>query len=194
MSRRRRTLRPEEAELWAAVARTAQAMHPVRRDPAPVSVPDPTPVSAPPSLFTAFQMGAKATSTRAHDLAPTVSERLAAAPLAMDARQFTRMSRGRLAPEARIDLHGMTMAEAHPELMHFILDAHRRGMRLVLVITGKGKLRDEGGPIPVRTGVLRHQVPMWLRLPPLGPIVQQVAEAHARHGGAGAMYVYLRRS
>ncbi|MCJ8140820.1 Smr/MutS family protein [Falsirhodobacter halotolerans] len=191
MSRRRRTLRPEEEELWAAVARTAQAMHPVRRIPLPTA--DPAPVPPRPSLLAAFTVGAKATATRPHDLAPTVSERLATAPLAMDARQFTRMSRGRLAPESRIDLHGMTMAEAHPELVHFILDAHRRGHRLVLVITGKGKRRDDGGPIPVRTGILRHQVPMWLRLPPLGPVVQQVAEAHAKHGGAGAMYVYLRR-
>jgi DNA-nicking Smr family endonuclease len=96
-------------------------------------------------------------------------------------------------PEARIDLHGMTLAEAHPELIRFVLNAHADAMRLVLVITGKGKDRDDGGPIPRRMGALRHQVPQWLRLLPLGPVVQQVAEAHARHGGHGALYVYLRR-
>jgi DNA-nicking Smr family endonuclease len=103
------------------------------------------------------------------------------------------MTRGKLQPEARIDLHGMTLAEAHPELIRFILNAHAQGLRLVLVITGKGKRRDDLGPIPNRIGALRHQVPGWLHLPPLGPSVLQVTEAHQRHGGSGAYYVYLRR-
>jgi DNA-nicking Smr family endonuclease len=42
-------------------------------------------------------------------------------------------------------------------------------------------------------GVLRHQVPLWLRQPPLGQAVLQVSEAHLKHGGSGAYYVYLRR-
>ncbi|WP_045388430.1 Smr/MutS family protein [Falsirhodobacter sp. alg1] len=194
---RRRTLRPEEEELWAAVARTAQAMHPAQRTAAPVPPPTkpdtPSVAVAPQPPVAPFRVGARSTPARPHDVSPTLREQIAAYPLKMDARQFARMSRGRLAPEARIDLHGMTLAEAHPELMHFILDAHRQGMRLVLVITGKGKMRDDGGPIPTRTGVLRHQVPQWLRLPPLGVLVQQVAEAHLKHGGGGAYYVYLRR-
>ncbi|MGL4321553.1 MAG: Smr/MutS family protein, partial [Paracoccaceae bacterium] len=106
---------------------------------------------------------------------------------------FGKMTRGKLAPEARIDLHGMTLSEAHPELISFILNAHSAGLRLVLVITGKGKPKADHGPIPYRTGVLRHQVPQWLRLPPLGPAVLQVSEAHLKHGGSGAFYVYLRR-
>ena len=186
---RRRTLRPEEEELWHAVTRTAHAMHPARRTPTP-ETPAPKPEPKPP--LAPFTMGTK-TATRPHDLAKPLREQIAAQPLHMDAKQFARMSRGRLAPESRIDLHGMTLAEAHPELVAFILDAWRQEMRLVLVITGKGKIRDDHGPIPQRMGVLRHQVPQWLRLPPLGPVVQQVAEAHLKHGGAGAYYVYLRR-
>jgi DNA-nicking Smr family endonuclease len=111
----------------------------------------------------------------------------------MDAKLHTRMTRGRLAPEARLDLHGMTLAEAHPELVRFVLGAQAQGLRLVLIITGKGKPPPDHDPLPRRTGLLRHQVPVWLRQPPLGPAVQQVAEAHLRHGGAGALYVYLRR-
>ena len=111
----------------------------------------------------------------------------------MDAGTHAKMRRGKLAPEARIDLHGMTLAEAHPELIHFILNAQSAGMRLVLVITGKGKRREDTGPIPQRVGALRHQVPQWLRLPPLGQAVLQVSEAHLKHGGSGAYYVYLRR-
>jgi DNA-nicking Smr family endonuclease len=75
-----------------------------------------------------------------------------------------------------------------------MLMSHTRGRRLVLVITGKGKDRDEGGPIPVRRGVLRHQVPHWLEVPPLAQVVLQVVPAHISHGGEGAYYVYLKRS
>jgi DNA-nicking Smr family endonuclease len=112
----------------------------------------------------------------------------------MDRKAFGRMIRGKLKPEARIDLHGMTVAEAHGALIRTILRAHGDGMRLVLVVTGKGRDRDEGGPIPAPRGVLRHQVPQWLHQPPLVSAVLQVVEAHQRHGGGGAYYVYLRRN
>ena len=89
--------------------------------------------------------------------------------------------------------HGAMLAEAHPALSGFILQSQALGRRLVLVITGKGKLRDDPGPIPRRHGVLRHQVPQWLRMPPLNHAVLQVREAHIRHGGHGALYIYLGR-
>ena len=63
----------------------------------------------------------------------------------------------------------------------------------MLVITGKGKQGPDFGPIPQRYGVLKHQVPQWLHMPPLGPCILQITEAHLKHGGAGAYYVYLRR-
>lgn len=129
----------------------------------------------------------------AHDLAPSLPDQLGKAPVQMDAKAFGRLKRGKLRPEARIDLHGMTLDRAHPVLTGFILDSYRKGKRLVLVITGKGKQRDEGGPIPVRHGVLRHQVPQWLSMPPLSSAVLQVSQAHISHGGGGAYYVYLRR-
>jgi DNA-nicking Smr family endonuclease len=61
-------------------------------------------------------------------------------------------------------------------------------------VTGKGKQRDDGGPIPVRIGVLRHQVPQWLNNPPLSLAILQVTQAHVRHGGGGAYYVYLKKA
>jgi DNA-nicking Smr family endonuclease len=145
-------------------------------------------------LFTAFRLGEKTRPLRstAH-IAPTPAEALAQAPLQMDARKHAKMTRGKLDPEARIDLHGMTLAEAHPELIRFILNAQTAGLRLVLVITGKGKPGPDHGPIPQRMGVLRHQVPHWLHMAPLGPAILQVTEAHLKHGGGGAYYVYLRR-
>ena len=140
-----------------------------------------------------FRLGEKSRVSPSHDIAPTLAEALSGAALQMDAKAYGKMTRGRLAPEARIDLHGMTLAEAHPALIHFILNARSGGLRLVLVITGKGKRGTDHGPIPQRMGALRHQVPQWLRLPPLGPAVLQVTEAHLKHGGSGAYYVYLKR-
>ena len=128
-----------------------------------------------------------------HDLMPSLPDQIRKAPVQMDSKAFTRLKRGKLSPEGRIDLHGMTLDRAHPALTRFILNAHKNGKRLVLVITGKGKMRDEGGPIPVRHGVLRHQVPQWLSMAPLASAVLQVSQAHISHGGGGAYYVYLRR-
>ncbi len=198
---RRRELQPDEQALWQAVARTvtpAPGKMPLRRletpaHPQPVREdagprPEPKPLSA-------FRLGEKAAPRMpAHDVQPQVGDWLAAAPLQMDARTHARLTRGKLTPEARLDLHGMTLNEAHPELIRFILNAQGAGMRLVLVITGKGsRSAPDHGPIPQRRGILRHQVPQWLARVPLGPVVLQVTEAHLRHGGSGAYYVYLRR-
>ncbi len=194
---RRRTLRPEEEEIWQAVARTAKPMHPLGSVfAAKPEAPQPVvfhPKPPPPQRVPMFQLGEKARVQRVHDIAPGLSASLIAAPLQMDAKTHGKMTRGKLLPEARIDLHGLTLSEAHPDLIRFILNAQSSGLRLVLVITGKGKRGQDVGPIPNRMGALRHQVPQWLRLPPLGPAVLQVTEAHLKHGGSGAYYVYLRR-
>lgn len=192
--RRPRHLSQEERALWDKVARTAD---PLQRggpaQPEPEAAPAKTPI-LPRAPMPEFRVGEAVDHKSDHDLLPSLTEQLGAAAVAMDKKAFGRMKRGKLKPEARIDLHGMTLAQAHPALLSFVMGAHAGGKRLVLVITGKGKSRDDGDPIPVRPGVLRHQVPQWLRLPPLSGVVLQVSEAHLRHGGHGAYYVYLRRS
>ena len=195
MSRRRR-LAPEEAELWKKVTDKTE---PLRRtetfDPqayAPKPAPKKMAVEPPVTLDgkTPPKPPARKVS---YDLSPALPEQMRRAPVQMDRKTFGKMQRGKLRPEARIDLHGMTLDRAHGALSRFILSAHGSGKRLVLVITGKGKERDDGGPIPVRLGVLRHQVPQWLAQAPLKAIVMQVTPAHVSHGGGGAYYVYLRR-
>jgi DNA-nicking Smr family endonuclease len=191
---RRRHLSPEEADLWRSVARTARPIHSQK-----LHLPDPPPPVDPPPMAHAkprlspFLLGEKHRTPEKRDISPSLPDLLGQAPLRMDANTHAKMTRGKLQPEARIDLHGLTLAEAHPELIRFILNAHSAGLRLVLVITGKGKRREDSGPIPQRIGALRHQVPQWLQLPPLGQAVLQVSEAHLKHGGGGAYYVYLRR-
>jgi len=195
MTRRKpRGLRPEEKELWDKVRHSAVPMHPekkiVLRD-AIERMQSPPPTGHVPR-FTIGEAAPKKLSH--HDLSPTLSDRLTDTPLRMDRKRFGRMQKGKLSPERRIDLHGMTIAQAHPALFRFIYDAHADGLRLVLVITGKGRDSSDAGPIPVRRGVLKHQVPHWLHSAPLKSLVLQVSEAHLKHGGSGAYYVYLRRN
>lgn len=192
---RKRRLRPEEVELWGKVAKTAIPMH--ARKPANTPRPEPRtkePESPQRPGLSPFSMGEKSqTAAPRHVLAPSISDQVASEPVAMDKKAFTRLKRGKLKPEARIDLHGMTLERAHPALIGFIQRVAAQDMRLVLVITGKGKRTPDDGPMPQRRGVLRHQVPHWLRMAPVGHLVLQVSEAHLRHGGGGAYYVYLRR-
>ena len=191
--RRPRHVSSEERALWDSVAGTAQALDPTR----PVTAPKPfaksVKVPVAPDPLPLFQIGAKANLSRANDVLPAIADRLSRAPVNMDTKAFGKMRRGKLKPEARIDLHGMTMDQAHPELTGFILNSQAMGRRLVLVITGKGKLRDNGGPMPPRHGILRHQVPQWMALAPLSQAILQVTPAHLTHGGQGAYYVYLRK-
>ncbi|MEE4188858.1 MAG: Smr/MutS family protein [Roseobacter sp.] len=194
MSRRR--LKPDEIELWRRVAEKTEALD--RRETFDPDAYAPQPVDRSPKPRMPVQLDgtgppqpeARRTS---YDFAPSLPDRLQKAPVQMDRKTYARMSRGKLKPEGRIDLHGMTLDRAHGVLNRFILSSHASGKRLVLVITGKGKDRDEGGPIPVRYGILRHQVPQWLAVPPLSSAVMQVTQAHNSHGGGGAYYVYLRR-
>jgi DNA-nicking Smr family endonuclease len=90
------------------------------------------------------------------------------------------LRRGRLEPQSRIDLHGMTQERAYRALVAFLVHARAEGQKLVLVITGKG-------------GVLRSQLPLWLGQNELRVLVAGLNEAHVRHGGSGAFYVLLKR-
>ncbi len=123
-----------------------------------------------------------------------------APPLAdFDPRKARKLGNGRSGIEARIDLHGLRHDEAHARLQSFLTDAHARGLKTVLVITGKG--RDTDDPMtPFHAtldrqprGVLRRNLPRWLAEPGLRSIVVSYTQAAIRHGGDGAFYVELRR-
>jgi len=106
----------------------------------------------------------------------------------IDRKLKQRLARGQVEIDARLDLHGRTLSEAHGALLRFLHRAQSEGARVVLVITGKGTADTDRG-----RGVLRRQVPLWLTLPDLRAYVLAVEEAHLAHGGAGALYVRLRR-
>lgn len=203
---RKRGLSEGERKLWSIVARSTTPLHKQDRPapPPPAAPPEPATKAAPRFSASLAPPGSRIAETRMtgkrslpgiaqHDSSP--AQRLAGAPLRMDAKTHKRMKQGRLQPEARLDLHGMTLSVAHPALIGFVLSSQAAGMRLVLVITGKGRGGGtDPGPLPRRPGALRHSVPHWLQVPPLSGAVQQVAPAHHRHGGEGAYYVYLRRT
>lgn len=192
----RRKLTAEEIDLWQQVVRKADRLHPGSHSTPPaLPLPKPKPTKTPVPRIDAFELGSRAKKKpAAHDLKPSITDRLFSAPVQMDKKSFGRMKRGKLKPEGKLDLHGMRVDAAHPALIRFILTAQASGKRLVLVVTGKGKHKDDDGPIPTPRGVLRHQVPHWLELPPLAQAVLQVTPAHVSHGGVGAYYVYLRRT
>lgn len=188
MTRRKpRGLRPDEEKLWEMVRHTTTPMHQSKREVLKASIERPKPAK-PTQPVQSFRVGESSTAIPA-----MVPDHPSANRVHMDHKRFGKMKRGKLSPDGRIDLHGMTTAQAHPALTSFIMQSHAQGKRLVLVITGKGKSSQDEGPIPVRMGVLRHQVPGWLRSPHLGQMILQISEAHLKHGGSGAYYVYLRR-
>ena len=107
--------------------------------------------------------------------------------LGLDPRLVTRLRRGEFAVQAHIDLHGMIQADAKLALEEFIVGSVRKGLRTVLVVHGRG-LRSPGG-MPV----LKHAAAQWLSHGHMGGYVLAFATARPADGGAGAMYVLLRR-
>lgn len=133
---------------------------------------------------------------------PQSSGNAALGTYSLDRRTLDRLKRGRIEPEARLDLHGKRYIDAMRAVSNFLGQRHRRGNRLVLVITGRGGAKLVGaarGDDPYagldkpEAGVLRRDFPRWVRDGDLANIVIHCQQAHACHGGHGAYYVYLRK-
>jgi DNA-nicking Smr family endonuclease len=107
-----------------------------------------------------------------------------------DQRLRQRVGRGHAVIDVRLDLHGMTQKQAHAALLHFLTQAQAQDAKLALVVTGKG---IGGAGSASERGVLRRQVPLWLSLPEFRRYIVGFQEAHASHGGEGALYLRLRR-
>lgn len=165
-----RRLTPDERRLWSRVART------VRLTPGRVIEDEEPEVSAPVSLTpTIVQEAQRAGQT------PRPAVRRPSPPEDLSGQR--RIRRGQSEIDARIDLHGHTQDTAHREVVDFILRQAGLGARCVLVITGKGRLG---------TGVLRSRLFDWIADPDLRPFIAGYATAHPRHGGSGAVYLFLR--
>jgi DNA-nicking Smr family endonuclease len=181
-----KTLTEAEIALWRQVARTVTPL-PGRGalEPEPKPEPEPPPAPAP---VTATASAALMLTTRPAPAKP------AQPPLApLERRLRTQLRRGRQGVEASIDQHGMRQDEAHHALRGFLRLQQQRGARLVLVVTGKGGGSGGLAGFGEERGILRRNVPHWLSLPDLRALVLGFDEAEQRHGGAGALYIRLRR-
>ena len=182
MSRRR--LSDEERVLWKGVTRS---IAPLRKLSAlELDVADPPSAPNPP------KPRAKSVSVVVAPVA-LPARRVAQPPLAPLTRKAKkRIARGNHAIDGRLDLHGMTQAEAHDALFGFLRAKQSRGAKVVLVITGKGARGsdDDGGG----RGVLKRMVPMWLGMPDFRGLIVGFENAAIGHGGEGALYVSLRRA
>ena len=183
MTRKSRGLSDDEQALWDTVTR---AVAPLRRRKAKIketAAADEAPASP----------SAKIVRAAAKLSAPTAPLQAPAppplAPLGRRMRQ--KIGRGAEPIDARIDLHGMTQADAHTALGHFLRRAQHDGARVVLVITGKGARPVADGYS--ERGVLRRQVPLWLESAELRSFVLGFESAGAGHGREGALYVRVRR-
>jgi len=180
--RRKRALSEEERALWESVARQARPLRKKHRtaDLPAISQKGEAPVTA----------KAVAHPKLAIPVAAPPPKKPVVPPLApLGRRERSQLSKGMKEIEARLDLHGMTQARAHRALSGFLHQAHGEGLTFVLIITGKGKVGAES-----ERGVLRRQVPQWLSQPEFRTFVVGFEEAHIGHGGAGALYVRIRRS
>ncbi len=179
MGRSRRAPTPEELRLWAEVARTVAPIG--GHLPPEVDEDEPAPRKSKPAEADVAVI-ARPTERRPGPLPLTT----------IDRRTFSRVSRGTVEIDDRLDLHGMTQQAAHGLLVRFLRQAQADGARLVLVITGKGRpsADDDFGE---RRGVLRQAVPGWLTAAELRPYVMGFGESAVPHGGSGALYVRIRR-
>jgi DNA-nicking Smr family endonuclease len=117
-----------------------------------------------------------------------------AEPSGIDGGTARELRKGALEPDARLDLHGLTEMAAHRALAIFLRGAQTRGARLVLIVTGKGAREPEDRfEMNGRRGVLKTLTPRWLKEPELAGLIADIRTAHRRHGGEGALYVYLRK-
>jgi DNA-nicking Smr family endonuclease len=172
-----RRLRDEERKLWGHFTRSVA---PLRRSPVPA---DPPPAAA-------ATKAKSATHARPPARAAVPAARAAAGLEPFDRRLKQRLARGTESIDARIDLHGRTQSEAHAALLSFLRQAQSDGAKFVLVITGKGGgARDDWS----ERGVLKRQVPQWLKLQEFRGYVVGFEDAHIGHGGQGALYVRIKR-
>ncbi|MDB5570881.1 MAG: Smr protein/MutS2 [Hyphomicrobiales bacterium] len=179
---RRRALTSHEIELWSQVTRLIKPLHenpllPAKEAPPPQAPTAQAASASPPPVIPESKVVAAAERREP--------------PLArLERRVKQRLARGLTSVDDAIDLHGMRQDEAHAALRRFLFRAQAGGARVVLVVTGKGKPAGEW-PADDR-GVLRRNVPHWLRSSDLRHVVLAFEEASHRHGGAGALYVRLR--
>jgi DNA-nicking Smr family endonuclease len=186
MSRR---LDPDEEALWKRVTATIRPI--ARRTPKSPSIttaeagvaPAPPPVTARKGRVPPLRVPAATPVTQQRPLADS-----------LDGGWDRRLRRGATQPDWTVDLHGHSLDSARSMLDRVLDQAIAEGIRVVLVITGKPPRDDDrGGDGRPRRGLIRASIGQWLQSSRHAARIAAVRNAHPRHGGAGALYVILRR-
>ena len=113
----------------------------------------------------------------------------------IDKNKLSLLKRGKIKPEKILDLHGLTSVEAKTKAIEFTKINFNLGLRLLLIITGKGKIKiNDLNREGLKTGVLRKSLKSWLYESDLRPYILGIISSHISHGGEGAFYVYLRNN
>ena len=177
-----RRLSSEEQALWARVAGSVRALRPQKLALVDKHV---TASDATPSPHKALHS----------HLAPRPGPESRAKPSAntLDGSWDKSIATGRITPDRTIDLHGHTLATAHQRLDRGLDEAIRSGARVVLLVTGRSPRAGTSRlDLPLR-GIIRSSIGDWLAASPHRARIAAVRGAHPRHGGAGALYIVLRR-
>ncbi|MCW6510192.1 Smr/MutS family protein [Lichenifustis flavocetrariae] len=182
---RYRRLSDEEITLWRSVADTVERRPGSHLPEGPPRALVPTATPAEPEPAAPPAPGGRPAKAAAPRAAPPLAD--------LDRRTRQKIVRGRIGIERAIDLHGLTQPDAHAALRRFLHTAYAEDLRLVLVVTGKGDRSRARSDMFGETGVLKRMVPHWLREFDLRPIVLGFEDAGLPHGGAGALYIRLRR-
>lgn len=180
-----RRLSPEERALWGQVAGTVRTAPGRKR---------PHFVRAEPTIGLAQRADARlATNGSASMVRTTLVRQPANIQNTLDGTWDKRITKGALEPDFTIDLHGETLSSAHARLNRSLAVAYRQEARVILLITGKPALGNPRLP-PTSRGVIRASVKDWLAASSHAGHIAAIRGAHPRHGGAGALYLILRRA
>ena len=192
MTRPPRGLSPQEAELWTRVARTVRPLHPPRPRPKAEEPASAAPGTPPPPAPRPRKQAAAAAVPPVTAPPPRPADPRALDRHGLDASWERKLAKAGVAPDFTLDLHGHSLAAAHSRLDHGLALAIAQRARVVLVITGRPRLAeaaDRGG----QRGAIRAKLIDWLAAGPHASRIAAVRGAHPRHGGAGAVYVVLKR-
>ena len=181
-----RRLAPEEAALWARVMANVRPIEPGRL-PAVVA-----PVAAPAAPAKQVKSAKVPIAPPRVAVPKVVPKAPAAVGVTLDGGWDRKLSRGVVEPDCTIDLHGHTLDTAYRLLDGALARAIGSGERVILLVTGRAP--RAGSDRPHARGAIRAAVGDWLAGSRHSGAIAAVRGAHPRHGGAGALYIVLRRS
>ena len=193
-----RSLSPDEAALWV---RVMAGVRPIARRPAePAPGPSqgnakpkapPPPTAMPKASRTALPVAKPSSPAKPLVVARAARVQPPNVANTLDGSWDRRLSRGLVSPDRTVDLHGHTLASAYDMLDAALAAAIRAGDRTILLVTGKPP--RPASERPHARGAIRAATGDWLAGSRHSSAIAAVRAAHPRHGGAGALYIVLKR-